>query len=59
MWRRMNAPFQVKEKLELLAEDCMFIRVEEISDNGDVTATFWSSYQDPVVQEVTALEKIC
>ena len=55
----MNAPFQVKEKLELLAEDCMFIRVEEISDNGDVTATFWSSYQDPVVQEVTALEKIC
>merc|ERR1719180_370823 len=50
---------EVKEKLELLAEDCIFIRVEEISDNGDVTATFWSSYQDPVVQEVTALEKIC
>ena len=50
---------QVREKLEVLAEDCIFIRVEKIADNGDVTATFWSSCQDPVVPEVTALEKIC
>ena len=56
---KMNASCQVREKLELLAEDCIFIRVEKISDNGDVTATCWSAYQDPVVEEVTALEKIC
>ena len=56
---RESIIFQVKEKLETLAEDCIFIRVEEISDSGDVTATFWSSSQDPVVEEVTALELIC
>lgn len=50
---------EFREKLEVLAEDCIFIRVEKISDNGDVTATFWSSSQDPLVPEVTALEKIC
>ena len=55
----LNYYSQFREKLEVLAEDCIFIRVEKISDNGDVTATFWSSYQDPVVEEVTALEKIC
>ena len=50
---------QVRETLELLADECIFIRVEKIAENGDVTATFWSSCQDPVVPEVIALEKIC
>lgn len=35
------------------------MRVESISERGEVTASFWATSTDPVLEQVLALEKIC
>jgi len=50
---------EVRETLEYCAHDCIFIRVEEIGDDAEVVASFWSSSEDPIVKSVITLEQIC
>jgi hypothetical protein len=45
--------------LEYCAHDCIFIRVEEIGDDAEMVASFWSSSEDPIVKSVITLEQIC
>ena len=51
--------FEVRETLEVCAHDCLFIRVEEIGEDAEVVASFWSSSEDPIVKSVITLEQIC
>ena len=40
-------------------EQGVFLRVEAISEEGAVTASFWTSVSDPVVNDMLSLEAIC
>ena len=46
-------------KQRLGREQGLLMRVEDISDRGEVTASFWATSSDPVLEQVLALEKIC
>lgn len=46
-------------KRRLGCEQGLLMRVEAISERGEVTASFWATSTDPVLEQVMALEKIC
>ena len=54
----LETTVQVRARLQEGSLSLM-VRVEAVTDQGEVVVSLWHSTSDPVVEQVLALERIC